>query len=239
MSTFFISDLHLDESRPHVTRAFFSWLQQHAVQAQALYILGDFFEAWVGDDNSTELIRDVIAALKQQTNNGTPIYLMHGNRDFTIGQKFCEQTGCQLINDPSVINLYGKPILLMHGDNLCTEDVQYLKLRAQIRNPAWQQEQLSKPLHERLAMAKYLREASAEAKSNKAENIMDVTASEVKHVMQENQTKLLIHGHTHRPKIHSMEDGNTRIVLGDWDQQGWYLHVHSNGSYDLNHFVIN
>jgi UDP-2,3-diacylglucosamine hydrolase len=238
VSTLFISDLHLDDSRPAVTRAFLHLLRYEAPAAESLYILGDFFEVWVGDDNDSPLIREVIDGLKQLTEKSTPVFIMHGNRDFLLGQQFCRKTGCTLINDPTVIALYNKPVLLMHGDSLCTEDAHYQAFRQQVRSPEWQQQLLEKPLAERLAIAKQLREASMEANSNKAEDILDVTPSEVQTAMKQHNVEVLIHGHTHRPAIHQENPLNTRIVLGDWDQQGWSLLYHPDGSYELNNFPI-
>ena len=238
MSTLFISDLHLDESRPNVTRALLQFLRQQAANADALYILGDFFEVWVGDDNHTPLIQQIVESLATLTCQGTAVYLMHGNRDFLLGPQFCQQTGCQLIADPCVVNLYGHSILLMHGDSLCTQDSEYLKFRAQVRDPQWQQALLAKPLPERIAIGRQLREASEQANSNKAEEIMDVTPAEVLKSMRYHHVDLLIHGHTHRPAIHTMDQVHTRIVLGDWHQRGWYLSFHANGKYDLIDFAI-
>lgn len=241
MSTLFISDLHLDPSRPAVTRAFLDFLEDKAHQADALYILGDFFEAWIGDDDDAELNQQVADALKQLTTSGVPCYLMHGNRDFLIGQQFAEQSGCQLINDPSVVELYGKPVLLMHGDSLCTKDQAYMAFRQQVRSPQWQQMVLSKSLLERRALAKQLRESSQENNSNKAEDIMDVTPEEVVKALSTANTDLLIHGHTHRPAVHPLDTDNgpaQRVVLGDWLDNGWTLEYKNDGSFDLNKFSI-
>lgn len=241
MSTLFISDLHLDPSRPAVTRAFFDFLEGKARQADALYILGDFFEAWIGDDDDAELNQQVADALKQLTTSGVPCYLMHGNRDFLIGQQFAEQSGCQLISDPSVVELYGKSVLLMHGDSLCTKDQAYMAFRQQVRSPQWQQMVLSKSLLERRALAKQLRESSQENNSNKAEDIMDVTPEEVVKALTAANTDLLIHGHTHRPAVHPLDTDNgpaQRVVLGDWLDSGWTLEYKNDGSFDLNKFSI-
>jgi UDP-2,3-diacylglucosamine hydrolase len=241
MTTLFISDLHLDPSRPAVTRAFFDLLRNQASQADALYILGDFFEAWVGDDDDAPMINEVSVALKTLTDSGTACYLMHGNRDFLIGEAFCQRSGCQLINDPSVVELYGKPVLLMHGDSLCTRDEQYMAFRAQARSPEWQQQILSLPLEQRRALAQQLRESSAEANSNKAEDIMDVTPAEVENAMQQAGVALMIHGHTHRPAVHALQLGEqaaTRVVLGDWHHSGWLLRYSPQGEYRLEEFAI-
>ncbi|MFT5887679.1 MAG: UDP-2,3-diacylglucosamine hydrolase [Zhongshania sp.] len=226
MSTLFISDLHLDETRPDISRALFSFLQNTAVKAEALYILGDFFEAWVGDDDQSELIDLVTLALRELSDSGVRLYIMHGNRDFLIGQQFCQAVGATLLNDPTVIDLYGEPTLLMHGDSLCSADQQYMQFRKILRSPEWQQEGLSKPLEERRVIAKQLRMASGEANSNKAEDIMDVSPDDVLTALTEHQCLRLVHGHTHRPARHPLKlEGQAaeRIVLGDWDRSGWVL----------------
>jgi UDP-2,3-diacylglucosamine hydrolase len=226
MSTLFISDLHLDETRPDISRALFSFLQNTAVKAEAVYILGDFFEAWVGDDDQSELIDSVTLALRKLSDSGVRLYIMHGNRDFLIGQQFCQAVGATLLNDPTVIDLYGEPTLLMHGDSLCSADQQYMQFRKILRSPEWQQEGLSKPLEERRVIAKQLRMASGEANSNKAEDIMDVSPDDVLAALAEHQCLRLVHGHTHRPARHPLKlEGQAaeRIVLGDWDRSGWVL----------------
>ena len=243
MSTLFISDLHLDPSRPAVTRAFLDLLAQQTHHIDALYILGDFFEAWIGDDESDPLHEQVKQALRLTTDSGTPIFIMHGNRDFLMGDDFCQQTGCLLIEDPSVVELYGHKVLLMHGDSLCTADSSYMEFRATVRSDAWKKDVLNRSLEERRVMAKKFREASMEAQSNKAEDIVDVTPSEITKVMNNNNVNLLIHGHTHRPAIHTVAlDGGTegkRIVLGDWDDHGWLLRYENTGQYELEQFSIN
>lgn len=241
MRTLFISDLHLDSKRPAITRAFLNLLLEQAPQADALYILGDFFEAWVGDDDDSPLIRQVIEGLKNCTANGTPIFIMHGNRDFLLGNHFCEQTGCQLLADPSTINLYGKPVLLAHGDALCTDDLEYMAFRQQCRSSAWQAQLLSQPLNVRKELAKQLRMQSKQANSNKAEDIMDVNADAVSELITQHQTDLLIHGHTHRPAIHQLtleQSACQRVVLGDWDDQAWVLEYNADHQFQLQHYAI-
>lgn len=240
MPTLFISDLHLDPSRPAVTRAFLDLLKGEATKADALYILGDFFEAWVGDDDDNPLIAEVSSALKALSDSGTACYIMHGNRDFLIGEAFCLQSGCTLLADPFVAELYGKPVLLMHGDSLCTGDEGYMAFRAQARSPEWQQQILALPLDDRRALAKQLRESSMEANSNKAEDIMDVTPAEVINEMEQAGVDLLIHGHTHRPAIHDLDNpaSSKRIVLGDWHDTGWLLRYLEDGEYSLEEFAI-
>lgn len=241
MTTLFISDLHLDSSRPAVIRAFLQFLQQQAVAADALYILGDFFEVWIGDDDDAELNQTVATALRQLTSAGTPVYLMHGNRDFLIGQTFCRQSGCRLISDPGIVNLYGQSVLLMHGDSLCIDDKQYMQFRALSRSQPWQQQLLSHTVEERRQLARQMRAQSIQANSNKASDIMDVNQEEVLAVLRQYQVDLLIHGHTHRPAIHNVQASGinaTRVVLGDWDQYGWLLRYHADHSYQLDKFEI-
>ncbi len=226
MITLFISDLHLHPERPHLTRAFFHFLHTRAQGAQALYILGDFFDAWIGDDDDTPLNAEVAGELKTLSNAGTRIFLMHGNRDFLLGETFANSAGAQLIADGTVIDLYGCPTLLMHGDSLCTGDKDYMAFRQQVRSPQWQAQILAQPLAARRALAAQLREKSQEMNSLKAEDIMDVTEAEVVRVMTEAKVARLIHGHTHRPARHPMLlDGKPaeRIVLGDWHHHAWAL----------------
>lgn len=221
MATYFISDLHLEEKRPDITRAFLHFLTEDAPQAETLYILGDLFEAWIGDDAQTPLSIEVVAALKKLTDAGTALFIMHGNRDFLIGHAFAKSTGATLLDDPTVIDLYGKPALLMHGDTLCTNDIEYLKFRAQVRHPLFQQDFLSKPIHERIAIAKHIRDISKTEGQNKAYDIMDVTPQAVLDAMAQHHVDLLIHGHTHRPATHDVTVNNKpaqRMVLGDWDK---------------------
>lgn len=237
MSTLFISDLHLEESRPDITAAFLGFLEEKATGSEALYILGDFFETWIGDDEHTPLQEQVAASLHALSTGGTQIFLMHGNRDFLIGNDFCERAGATLLDDPTVINLYGTPTLLMHGDSLCTADEEYQKFRASMRNPQWQQMILQRPLADRQQMARQLREISMAKNQGKAETIMDVTPEEVVKEMQHHGVQRLIHGHTHRPAEHDlMANGEAakRIVLGDWHQNVWWLNVGPGQEPELN-----
>jgi len=226
MRTLFISDLHLHESRPQLTRAFFHFLHTQALGAEKLYILGDFFDAWIGDDDDNPLNSQVAEELKKLNDTGTQIFLMHGNRDFLMGEKFAAQAGATMLAEGTVINLYQYPTLLLHGDQLCTGDTDYIKFRQQVRSPQWQQQVLSQPLNARRALAAQLREKSQEMNSLKSEGIMDVTQSEVVKVMQQAGVRRLIHGHTHRPARHQLEiDGEPaeRIVLGDWHDKAWAI----------------
>ncbi|AHI29359.1 UDP-2,3-diacylglucosamine diphosphatase [Marinobacter similis] len=228
MTTLFISDLHLEESRPDITEAFLGFLKEKAHGVEQLYILGDFFEAWIGDDERTPLQEQIAAALRAVSESGTEIFLMHGNRDFLIGHDFCDRAGATLLDDPTVVDLYGTPTLLMHGDSLCTADVEYQKFRTNMRNPQWQQMILQRPLADRQQMARQLREISMAKNQGKAETIMDVTPEEVVKDMEAHGVQRLIHGHTHRPAEHHLQANGQpakRIVLGDWDTHVWWLDV--------------
>ncbi len=228
MTTLFISDLHLDESRPDLCEAFSGFCHHRARAAQQLYVLGDLVDAWLGDDDDgtvAALVRLELAALASA---GVDVYLMRGNRDFLFGQKLARECGITLIDDPTVIELYGQNALLMHGDSLCTDDTEYMAFREKIRNPSMQQQLLDKPLNERRAIAAQLRTQSKSANASKTEDIMDVNHEAVRSALSTHHCRLLIHGHTHRPAEHTLDiDGDTasRIVLGDWDRQGWYLEV--------------
>ncbi len=238
MATLFISDLHLDPSRPAVSRAFLDLLSGEARSADALYILGDFFEVWIGDDDDAELNLTVIAALKDLTASGTPVFIMHGNRDFLMGKHFCQQSGCELIPDPTVIKLYGRDILLIHGDTLCTDDIKYMEFRQQCRSEAWQSALLSHTVEQRRQLAKQMRADSKEASSNKAEDIMDVNQDEVMRMLAQHDVQLMIHGHTHRPAIHQYGNGAQRVVLGDWHNTGWIIRYPADGQFKLEEFSI-
>jgi UDP-2,3-diacylglucosamine hydrolase len=227
-----ISDLHLEEQRPDITRAFLALLDGRARAAESLYILGDFFEAWIGDDAMSPFQLSICKALRALSDSGTQIFLMHGNRDFMIGQAFCKAAGCTLLKDPSVVQLNGEPVLLMHGDSLCTRDEAYMRMRRYLRNPLtlWVLRHL--PLGTRHKLARKLRNESRAQTRMKANDIVDVTAEEIPRIMAQYGVRTLIHGHTHRPAIHKLLVGNDaakRIVLGDWDRQGWALQVDEQG----------
>ena len=235
-----ISDLHLEEERPDITRAFLHFLQTRAPQAEALYILGDFFEAWIGDDAMTPFQHSIAQALRKLSDGGTRIFLMHGNRDFMIGKAFCREAGCSLLADPSLVRMNGEPVLLMHGDSLCTQDEAYMRLRKWLRNPASLFILRNLPLTTRYKLARKLRKESRMQTPQKAAEITDVTPEEVPRILRQHGVRTLIHGHTHRPATHELQlDGQParRIVLGDWDRRGWALQVDENGflqhSFDL------
>jgi len=241
MSTLFISDLHLDPSRPATARAFLSFLSNTANGADALYILGDFFEAWIGDDAGTAFSDTIITGLRTLSNSGTAIYLQHGNRDFLLGQRFCTEANCSLLPDPCVIDCYGRALLLMHGDSLCTDDTDYIELRKQLRAPQWQAQFLAQSIEQRQLIAQQLRAASSAANSNKSQDIMDVNGDAVAASFEQHGVDLLIHGHTHRPAIHEYPHHNglrKRVVLGDWDDYAWSLCYHDDHSYQLEHWAI-
>ncbi|GAB3271862.1 UDP-2,3-diacylglucosamine diphosphatase [Parahaliea aestuarii] len=234
--TWFISDLHLDPARPAVTRAFGDFLQAHR-DADALYILGDFFEAWIGDDDDAPLGQEVAALLADYSAAGPDLYLMQGNRDFLLGEDFARRAGATLIPDPTTIDLYGRPVLLMHGDSLCTGDPEYQQFRALARSPEWQADILARPLAERRALAAQLRNMSSEANSNKAEDIMDVTPEEVDKALTAQGVDCLIHGHTHRPARHRHTAGE-RWVLGDWHASAVVLKASSDSALSLENLSI-
>lgn len=215
MKTYFISDLHLDESHPTITAMFLHFLQHEAKEANALYILGDLFEVWVGDDEKTPLQIQIQEALRTLADSGVNIYFIGGNRDFLVGKHYADKAGMAILPTHALIDLYGKKALIMHGDTLCTLDVKYQAFRKKARNKILQKIFLTLPLWLRKKIAASLRHTSQAAISNKSEEIMDVTPSEVDRVMQEYEVDLLIHGHTHREMIHQEKQG-VRIVLGAW-----------------------
>ncbi len=226
MTTLFVSDLHLSDQRPAITEAFIAFLDGEARQAGALYILGDLFEAWLGDDMVLPEYTRAIEAMHRLADTGVPLYVMHGNRDFLLGTDFAAMSGVQLLPESAIIDLHGTPTLLLHGDTLCTDDVEYQKFRAMVRNPAWQAEVLAKSPEERLALARQFREMSMAEMQGKSETIMDVNADAVAAAFRAAGVRQMIHGHTHRPAIHDLEiDGEParRIVLGDWYDQGSVL----------------
>lgn len=232
----FISDLHLCEERPDITAALLDYLRGDARQTQNLFVLGDLFEVWIGDDATSPLIEKIITAFKELSNTGVKLYFCHGNRDFLIGERFSQQTGFTLLGDTHEIDICGQPTLVMHGDTLCSDDKDYLAFREMVRNPIWQQELLSKSIEERLTIAKHLRSQSQQAATVKSMQIMDVNPTTVEETFKNNHVSMIVHGHTHRPAIHQLE-GNIRIVLGDWDKQAWLFRVDKN-NFELKHWPI-
>ena len=239
MTTLFISDLHLDPARPAITELFLHFLQQRAASADALYILGDLFEAWIGDDAPSPTADTVASALRTLADSGVPLFFMAGNRDFLLGQDYARRAGLCILPDPCVIELYGRATLLMHGDLLCTDDTAYQAFRAQTRDPAFIAQFLAQPLPARVAYAQQARAASQARQSElkhdsraQFEAITDVAASEVLSSFQRYGVDRMIHGHTHRPAIHALEVEQrpcNRIVLGDWYSQGSVLSVDADG----------
>lgn len=232
MATLFISDLHLSGERPRIAEQFIGFLEGPAREADAVYILGDLFEAWLGDDLPLPEHRPSLEAMRGLAAAGVPLYFMQGNRDFLTGGEFERLSGARLLPDPSLIDLYGEPTLLLHGDTLCTDDVEYQRFRQMVRDPAWQKDFLGKPAEARIAMARELREVSRKETGRKAEAIMDVNAQAVAQAFREHGVRRIIHGHTHRPAVHDLQvDGAPvqRIVLGDWYEQGSVLRCDAQG----------
>ena len=222
MSSCFISDLHLDHKREEIKKAFFKFLESEASEFENLYILGDLFEVWIGDDFEDDFTREVISELKKFSLKDKNIFIMHGNRDFLLGEKFAEKCGAKLISDPLILDKEEKKIMLSHGDIFCTDDVEYQSFKEKVRNEKWQKEFLSKDLKDREEIAKNLRNESAMKNSKKEDYLMDVNKSEVEKIARENEVEIIIHGHVHRPKIHNEVFGQ-RIVLGDWNKKYWFI----------------
>ena len=231
--TLFVSDLHLAGERPHICDDFFDFVAVTAAQADALYILGDLFEYWIGDDDLDEPLNAAVAkALAAVSSRGVAVYFLHGNRDFLVGQEFAARAKASLIPDPTVVDLYGSRTLLMHGDTLCTDDVDYQKFRATARNPKFQADFLAQPVAARRARVGQLRELNAQAKQAKSAEIMDVSPAAVEDTLRQFDYPRLVHGHTHRPAHHMhVVDGHTceRWVLNDWYERGGYLRCDANG----------
>jgi UDP-2,3-diacylglucosamine hydrolase len=234
MATLFIADLHLDPSRPQITDLFERYLADEEVRhADALYILGDLVEAWIGDDDDAELPARIATATRAVRDAGVPVYFMVGNRDFLLGPAFAARAGLTLLDDGTVHDIHGRRTLLMHGDVLCTDDVAYQAVRKQVRTPEWQTQILAMPLHARRAFAAKAREDSKAHTGNTMESIMDVNADAVAEAMRKAGVTRLIHGHTHRPAVHDFQLAGApaqRIVLGDWYEQGSVLRIDAQGA---------
>lgn len=226
MATYFISDLHLDNKHPLMLQGFLNFLED-IKDAETLYILGDFFEVWIGDDAVTPLSQQVAHALAGLSDSGCQVYLMHGNRDFLIGEAFCQAAKSELIQEETQITLGNESVVLLHGDSLCTEDVDYQKFRLMCRSPQWQQQVLSLSIEQRIAMAQQARAESKSSMEGKDMEIMDVTQAAVDDCLNKAGVHTMIHGHTHRPHDHQWSASNNsmrRIVLGDWsDSHGWMI----------------
>jgi UDP-2,3-diacylglucosamine hydrolase len=235
VTTLFISDLHLDPGSPGITRQFLAFLEGEARSAEALYVLGDLFEVWLGDDDPDPAARQVVSALRGLTESGVPCFVMHGNRDFLIGRRFCAETGARLIEDGTIVELHGERVLLMHGDVLCTDDTSYQRLRRIVRNPVVQWVTRRMSLARRRALARKMREGSRMHTGTAAPEIMDVNAGAVADAFRASGVRTMIHGHTHRPAVHELvvdERLVRRIVLGDWHAQGSVLEW-SGGDFEL------
>jgi len=236
VSTLFVSDLHLDAERPDITSLFLRFLDEEAHHADALFILGDLFEAWVGDDDDAALATTVADGLKRLAERGVPVRFIRGNRDFLLGHAYAERSGFDILPDPCVVLLYDEPVLLLHGDLLCTDDTGYVAVRRQVRDPAWQHGLLMRSLDERRAFARQARSDSASHQTSIALDIGDATASAVESTFRRFDVSRMIHGHTHRPAVHDIslnQRMHQRIVLGDWYTQGSVLHWHSDGTFKL------
>lgn len=231
MATYFISDLHLTPDRKEVSRLFHKFLCDASLDAEAVYILGDLFEFWIGDD-AIEVVgqSDAVVAIRELTRSGTPAYIIPGNRDFLVGTEFEESTGCRILSDPSRIDIDGKTTVLMHGDSMCTDDTAHQQFRTLVNDAQWQQEFLALPVDRRIELALNARTESNVHKSMSSMEIMDVNQGAVENEIRQHEAEFLIHGHTHRPGIHFVEvDGRraTRIVLGDWDEHNSVLRYES------------
>lgn len=235
----FISDLHLAPERPEVIDLFERFVDEIAIHAERLYILGDFLEYWLGDDDKATGLEKVFQSLRKLNDKGVDVFFMAGNRDFLIGNELAEKCGFKIIEEPFIKNINGHDTLLMHGDTLCTDDIEYQKFRAMVRNKDWQQAILAKSLEEREQLARSLRQQSEQANAEKDYDIMDVNQDTVVKTMQAHSVDLLIHGHTHRPAIHEFEiNGNAakRIVLSDWHNKGSYIRITENSEPELIEF---
>ncbi len=226
----FISDLHLQADRPELTQALIRFLASNKGRCSALYILGDLFELWIGDDADSPLAEEVATALQQFSEGGSRVHLMHGNRDFLLGRHYAQRCGAELIQEPYRLQTSQGVITLLHGDVLCSDDLDYQQFRKLVRNPAWQAQFLEQTVSQRLQFAAQARSQSRESTSTKSAEIMDVNPQTVKEFMAENQTNLILHGHTHRPAVHELSNPlGQRIVLGDWDEKGWFVQISEHG----------
>jgi UDP-2,3-diacylglucosamine hydrolase len=235
MALLFVSDVHLDAAAPEATDQFLSFLRAEAAAAEALYILGDLFEAWVGDDDEEPGNERVCRALRELNGGGVACFALHGNRDFLLGSGFCARSGCRLLNDPVIVELGGERVLLTHGDALCVDDHPYQELRTIVRDRAWQRRFLALPRAAREQLADEARAGSRRHTSRTVPYIMDVNAAAVTAAFRSTHARRIVHGHTHRPGMHDLEvDGRPaqRIVLGAWYEQGSYLR-YERGGYEL------
>jgi UDP-2,3-diacylglucosamine hydrolase len=228
VATLFIADLHLHTEEPAITAGFLRFLRGEARQADALYILGDLFEAWIGDDDPEPLHREIAKEIKALVDSGVPCYFIHGNRDFLLGKRFARESGMILLPEEQVLELYGRKVLIMHGDTLCTDDAGYLAFRAKVHQPWLQTLFLALPLFIRRRIAAKMRDGSKAANSHKSMSIMDVNQKAVVKVMEKHGVQWLIHGHTHRPAVHPLtanQRSAKRVVLGAWHEEGSMVKV--------------
>ena len=232
----FISDLHLSEKHPELTQAFFIFLNESKEACTHLFILGDLFETWIGDDDDTPIYQEIKKALLEFTTNGPETFFIHGNRDFLIGNDFAKDTGITILPDPYSLDINGQKVVLSHGDFLCTDDIDYIAFRDQVRTKEWQANFLQKDLTERKEIAEAMRGASQEATSEKSNTITDVNEQSVLNFVNQHEPDLFIHGHTHRPNIHNA-GSSKRIVLGDWGNYGWVLNINDQ-DFELEKFSI-
>ena len=221
MSIAFVSDLHLEPIENKRVKVFFKFLNDAVNKYEELYILGDFFEYWIGDDDTQSVNKLIMQRLKTASDNGLKIYFIHGNRDFLIGSEFESKTGIKILADQHTFNIGEKKIMISHGDAFCVDDVEYQEMKREIRSDSWKKDFLAKSISERVDFANDLRTKSSERNSNKPENIMDVNDNYVLEVVQREKIDILIHGHTHRPAVHKLENGSIRAVLGSWEEEGW------------------
>ncbi len=240
-----ISDLHLDRSRPDITDGLVRFLRGRATTARELYILGDLFEVWIGDDAPSELADQVAHELRTLNDHGVPVFLMHGNRDFLIGADYTARCAATLVHEPVIFSLGDNRIALLHGDSLCTGDTDYQKFRRLVRDPVWQTEFLRRSLSEREDYARQARDQSRQATADKSMAIMDVDPGAVEQLFHDLRVDTLIHGHTHRPATHNLEithNGRAlavqRVVLGDWNTHGWYGAIAQSGAVSLHRFPL-
>ena len=232
----FISDIHLSENNPHLTNAFKTFLNESKESCTHLFILGDLFEIWIGDDDDSSFNQEIKKILTDFTSNGPKTFFMHGNRDFLVGEAFAKETGITILPDPYTLEINNQKVILSHGDFLCTDDINYIDFRNQVRDKDWQNNFLKRTINERKQIAATLRKDSKEATSKKSNEITDVNNQSVEDFINEHQPDLFIHGHTHRPNIHDVGSSN-RIVLGDWGDYGWVLNI-DNQDFDLEKFLI-
>ena len=222
MSSCFISDLHLHEKRKDIKNRFFNFLESEAIRFKNLYILGDLFEVWIGDDLQDNFSEEVIKKLKLFSKNNKNIFIMHGNRDFLLGEKFANLCGAKILPDPYIFKSGKKKIMLSHGDIFCIDDIEYQKFKSTVRTSEWKKDFLSKSIFERNEIARQLRKESSKKNSEKEDFLMDVNKLEIEKIALENKIDILIHGHVHRPKVHNEIFGE-RFVLGDWDEKYWFI----------------